>query len=78
MTKSNSSAPAVPLADLISTKPFLTSEEAALFTGYKKATLSCLRCQGKGPPYSKPNGGRVVYPVDALTKWLRASRKGAA
>lgn len=45
---------------------------AELVERYKNAvtlrTLANWRCSGDGPSYTKI-GGRVLYPVEAVTKW---------
>jgi hypothetical protein len=45
---------------------------AELVNRYKNAitlrTLANWRCSGDGPSYTKI-GGRVLYPVEAVTKW---------
>lgn len=55
---------------MITHSQYLTPAE--LVERYKNAitlrTLANWRCSGDGPSYTKI-GGRVLYPVEAVTKW---------
>lgn len=56
-------------------KRYLLVEEAVdegFFVSPRQAVE--LRHKRRGPPYSKPNGGRVVYRRDDLEKWIEAGR----
>ena len=64
---------AAPLAKEVPHR-YLSAADAAKYTGVGKRTLARLRDKGGGPPYIKPQGGRVVYEVGDLDKWM-AERK---
>lgn len=63
------SAPVPTLRDL----GFYETEEVAALVGAKLLTLRNWRASGKGPPYTKVHGTRIVYPVNEFKQWL-ASR----
>ena len=54
--------------------PYLTPREAAAFLRLKRRTLANMRHRRTGPHYRK-HGGRIVYSVDDLTAWSRATRR---
>lgn len=52
---------------------WITSDEAALRTGFSAGHLARLRVTGDGPPYAKRGGAKqahVRYLVSALDKWM--------
>lgn len=56
-------------------KAYLLAQEAVdegYFVSLRQAVE--LRHKRRGPPYSKPNGGRVVYRRDDLERWIEAGR----
>ena len=56
-------------------KKYLSPQEAVdegYFSSVKQAAM--LRSQRQGPPFFKPNGGRVVYHRLELEAWLMRSR----
>jgi hypothetical protein len=59
-------------------KKFLTTEEAAAYTGYAPSTLEKLRCVGGGPRFIKrPGGRRILYDIADLEAWLLPGRRGS-
>ena len=50
----------------------VTSAEAAEYLGYKPQTLALWRHKGIGPRYYKINGGRVLYRMSDLERWMEA------
>ena len=54
--------------------PYLTPREAAAFLRLKRRTLANMRHRRTGPHYRK-HGGRIVYSVDDLKAWSRATRR---
>jgi predicted DNA-binding transcriptional regulator AlpA len=55
---------------------YLRTPEAAHFVGLSVRTLEKHRIYGTGPRYSKL-GGRVVYRLDDLLKWVDAAAKAS-
>lgn len=53
---------------------FLRTPEAARILGLSGRTLEKHRCNGTGPYYSKL-GGRVVYAVADLLKWVKRGER---
>jgi len=60
-----------------SDKEFLTSKEVAAMLGIGEQSLRRWRTQGKGPPFVKLEGARVVYSRDGLLVWLGDARTRA-
>ena len=56
------------------TTPWLNTEQAAKYAGFKKTTFNKFRSVGGGPLYSKV-GGRVVYAIPNLDRWLKAGER---
>ena len=61
-----------------SDKEFLTSKEVADMLGIGEQSLRRWRTQGKGPPFVKIEGARVLYPRRDLEDWLRTARPSRA
>ena len=60
------------------TRTYMTTAQAADYTGYAESTLEKLRCHGGGPTFLKPLGGRrVLYQIDDLDTWLLAGRRSS-
>lgn len=57
----------------ISVKPVLTSEEAAIFLGYKPQTLRALCMRRKVPFYKK--GHRLYFKKSELEEWMTSDRR---
>ena len=57
----------------ISVKPVLTSEEAAMFLGYKPQTLRALCMRRKVPYYKK--GHRLYFKKSELEAWMTSDRR---
>ena len=57
--------------------PFIPRTEVLRFTGgiITPAFLANLDSQGLGPPGRFRCGGKIVYPVDSLVKWLEERSK---
>lgn len=59
---------------MITAKNYLTTAEAAEYTGISKAQLSKLRQQGRGCPYSRIGDSRtkamIRYKVSDLDAWM--------
>ena len=55
---------------------YLRTPEAARFLGLSGRTLEKHRTYGTGPRYAKI-GGRVVYQLDDLQKWVRRGEKAS-
>jgi hypothetical protein len=53
----------------------LRTEAAARYVGLAPSTLAKMRVRGDGPPFSKAGARVVVYDIDDLDDWLRASRR---
>ena len=51
----------------------LTTPEAAVQLRVSPRTLEDWRTSGKGPPFRKVGGWRVLYHVDDLADWLQAT-----
>lgn len=49
---------------------FLSEAEVSRLLKLSRATLRAWRCRGRGPGYIKA-GGRVLYPVPELEKFLQ-------
>ena len=59
-------------------RTYMTTAQAADYTGYAESTLEKFRCHGGGPTYLKPPGGRrVLYSVDDLDRWLSTGRRSS-
>lgn len=57
---------------------YLSTPEAATYTGYAVGTLEKLRCLGGGPPFiRRPGGRRILYRVEDLDAWLMAGRRSS-
>jgi hypothetical protein len=54
--------------------PWLNTEQAAKYAGFKKTTFNKLRSVGGGPLYSKV-GGRVLYAVQNLDAWIKQDER---
>lgn len=53
----------------------LTPKQAAARTGYAESTLANLRSSGKGPPFFKAGGGKLIrYDSQDLDRWMRLQR----
>ena len=52
----------------------LTSPEAANYLRRSPRTLARMRAEGRGPNYHQ-EGGRVLYPLSALSEWLASHVK---
>ena len=52
----------------------LTSPEAAEYLRRSVRTLARMRAEGRGPNYHQ-EGGRVLYPLSALSEWLASHVK---
>jgi len=48
----------------------MTSIAAAAYVGLSVKTLAMRRCDGSGPRFVKPGGGRVFYYRADLDEWL--------
>lgn len=57
-----------------SDKEFLTSKEVAAMLGIGEQSLRRWRTQGKGPPFVKIEGTRVLYERGRLIAWLSDAR----
>jgi excisionase family DNA binding protein len=55
---------------------FLSLQEAHNFTGYSKAYLYKLTCQGRIPHY-KPQGGKIFFKQEELEAFLGRGRRAA-
>jgi hypothetical protein len=53
-------------------KRYVTTEEAATYSGIPASTLRFWRAGGKGPNYFKP-AGRVLYDLAELDAFIRSS-----
>jgi Helix-turn-helix domain len=53
----------------------LRTGAAARYVGLAPATLAKMRMRGDGPPFSKAGARVVVYDIDDLDEWLRATRR---
>lgn len=51
-------------------KEFLTTAEAAVFSGYARGSLEKMRITGRGPKYLKMSHRKVLYPLAGLKEWL--------
>lgn len=60
------------LAEEIERKKMLTAQQVSQIFSLSVKTLANWRCQGKGPSYYKLSK-MVLYPVDGIEEWLRAS-----
>jgi hypothetical protein len=55
---------------------YLSTAQAALYTGYPESTLEKWRVQGKGPPWSKAPGSKHVrYDKLKLDAWMEANER---
>jgi predicted DNA-binding transcriptional regulator AlpA len=54
---------------------FLRPREVEALYGLSQKFLAHSRGRGDGPPYCKPSGKLVLYPVAELEAWLAASRR---
>lgn len=48
---------------------WLTRVQAAQYLGTTVGTLATWRSQGKGPRFSRPNGGKCLYNTIDLDAW---------
>ena len=55
----------------------LRTEAAARYVGLAPSTLAKMRVRGDGPPYSKAGARIVVYDIDDINEWLRATRRAS-
>lgn len=55
----------------------LRTEAAARYVGLAPSTLAKMRVRGDGPPYSKAGSRVVVYDIDDIDEWLRATRRAS-
>ncbi len=63
---------------MTSERSYLTTAQAAEYTGYAESTLEKLRCHGRGAAFLKPLGGRrVLYAREDLDAWLQAGRRSS-
>jgi hypothetical protein len=62
-------------ADLTNAR-YLNEIEAATYTTLARRTLQKYRASGDGPVFLK-RGGRIIYPVDLLDKWMADGRDDA-
>ncbi|HLJ26612.1 MAG TPA: helix-turn-helix domain-containing protein [Candidatus Angelobacter sp.] len=53
-------------------KRYVTTEQAATYSGIPANTLRAWRSEGKGPIYFKP-AGRVLYDLRELDAFIRSS-----
>jgi hypothetical protein len=53
----------------------LRTEAAARYVGLAPSTLAKMRVRGDGPPFSKAGLRVVVYDIEDLNNWLRATRR---
>lgn len=54
---------------------YINESAAAAFLGLRRGTLSNWRCQGRGPAYSRLNGGRVIrYKLADLEAFAQRDR----
>lgn len=51
----------------------LTTAEAATYLSLSPRTLETWRSKLVGPPYVKPNGGKVRYRPEDLEQWVEES-----
>lgn len=56
-----------------SDKEFLTSKEVAAMLGIGEQSLRRWRTQGKGPPFVKIEGARIIYERSRLESWISKS-----
>jgi hypothetical protein len=54
------------------TSGHLSPEDAATVLGLTAATLAKWRYLRKGPPFAKPDGWRIAYPVADLVHWIES------
>ncbi len=55
---------------------FMLPEELAALVNKKPRTLANDRAKGRGPAFVRVHGRLVVYPIDAVHKWLRSRAVG--
>ncbi len=48
----------------------LNEDELAAMLGVKRSTLQRWRVDGKGPSYSKPSAGSILYREEDVAAWL--------
>jgi hypothetical protein len=53
----------------------LRTGAAARYVGLAPSTLAKMRVRGDGPPFSKAGARIVVYGIEDLDEWLRATRR---
>jgi hypothetical protein len=53
----------------------LRAGAAARYVGLAPSTLAKMRVRGDRPPFSKAGARVVVYDIEDLDDWLRASRR---
>lgn len=62
----------------IPTKRWLTTEEAADYTGISAYTLNEWRRKGEGPAYSRPGPRMTRYDVEDLDAFMESYKQDAA
>lgn len=55
----------------------LRTEAAARYLGLARSTLAKMRVRGDGPPYAKAGARIVVYDLNDIDEWLRATRRAS-
>lgn len=55
-------------------KKYLTTREAASYTGVPESTLRKFRYEGRGPIYCKP-AGRALYDIRDLDAFMESGRR---
>jgi hypothetical protein len=49
---------------------YMSAADLAKLIDVEEVTLRNWRAAKKGPAYTKVHGNRIVYPIDAVKKWL--------
>ena len=59
----------------VTERQYFNPAEAAIILGFSKQALALWRSQGRGPAWSKPAGGRIVYRREDLDAFVAAGRR---
>lgn len=60
---------------MLNPETYLTTEQAAVYTGLSKSYFEKLRVRGDGPAYYKVSARRVLYKLAEVEAWMATHRR---